>query len=465
MRLLTLCVVAITAVLTPRSVHAQEQPRNVLLLIADDLGLDLGCYGNNVIKMPHLDGLAKRGVRFARAYATVASCSPSRSTIFSGLYTHQNGMYGLAHPPHSQTSHNWVMSLPRLLRQAGYFTGIIGKVHVTPAAVYNFEKELVKGAGRNNAMIAKYAREFITESGKRPFFLTVGFIDPHRAKVGFDNEKFDKDDGEVRYDPRKVIVPPHLPDRPEVRQDLAEYYQSASRMDRGVGMVLKALEESGQLDNTLIIFLSDNGIPFPGAKTTLYAAGVHLPLLVAGPGVPAGRVNNGLASWVDVAPTVLDWCKAKGPSYQLPGKSLLPILSDDNPKDRDAVFGSHQMHEITMSYPMRSITTRTHKLIVNLDNTKDFPLPSDLWASPSWQGIRTRGDKMMGQRAVADFLRRPREELFDLTKDPHELRNLANDPAHASILAELRQRLRDWQDATNDPWTILYREEKASYNR
>jgi N-sulfoglucosamine sulfohydrolase len=464
MRLLVACAVVI-ALLSPRAAEAQQQPRNVLLLIADDLGLDLNCYGNQVIKMPHLDGLAKRGVRFARAYATVASCSPSRSTIFTGLHTHQNGMYGLAHPPHSQTSHNWVMSLPRLLRQGGYFTGIIGKVHVTPASVYNFEKELVKGAGRNNAMIAKYARHFLAEAGKRPFFLTVGFIDPHRAGVGYDNEKFANDDGEVRYDPAKVIVPPHLPDTAEVRRDLAEYYQSASRMDRGVGMVLKALEESGQLDNTLIIFLSDNGIPFPGAKTNLYAAGVHLPLLVAGPGVPAGRVNNGLASWVDVAPTVLEWCGGKGPSYKLPGKSLLPILNDDNPKDRDVVFGSHQMHEITMYYPMRSITTRTHKLIVNLDNAKDFPLPSDLWASPSWQGIRSRGAKMMGKRAVADFLRRPKEELFDLTKDPHELRNLAADPAHASVLAELRQRLRQWQDETNDPWTILYREEKASYNR
>jgi len=249
-----------------------------------------------------------------------------------------------------------------------------------------------------------------------------------------------------------------------VRKDLADYYQSATRLDRGVGLVLRMLEETGHLEDTFIIFLSDNGIPFPGAKTNLYEAGVHLPLIVAGPGVPQGRTNQALVSFVDITPTVLDWCHAAAPSsYQLPGKSLLPILNDDNPKGWDAVFGSHQMHEITMMYPMRSITTRTHKYIVNLDHATEFPLPSDLWASPSWQSVRQGGVKMLGQRSVADFLHRPKEELFDLTKDPHEMNNIAG--TNASALAELRQRVRVWQQETNDPWTILYREEKATFNR
>jgi len=219
------------------------------------------------------------------------------------------------------------------------------------------------------------------------------------------------------------------------------------------------------MDNTLVIFLSDNGIPFPGAKTTLYEAGVHLPLIVAGPGVPESRVNQALVSWVDVTPTVLDSCQAKGPSYKLPGKSFLPILKQDEPKGWDAVFGSHQMHEITMYYPMRSITTRTHKYILNLDHTKAFPFPSDLWASPSWQSVRSGGVKMLGQRSVADFLHRPKEELFDLTKDPHEMKNVAHDPANSAVLVELRQRVRTWQQETNDPWTILYREEKPAFNK
>ena len=451
--------------LAPHTAQAQSAPRNVIVIVADDLGLDLGCYGNTAIRTPHLDGLAKRGIRFAKAYATVSSCSPSRSSIYTGLFTHQSGQYGLQHPPHSQQAHAWVMGLPRLLRMAGYYTGIIGKVHVGPASVYNWEVEIAKGTGRNVTAIAQRAKEFINDAGKKPFFLVVGFIDPHRAKVGFDNDKFAKDPAEVRYDPAKVIVPPHLPDNPEVRKDLADYYQSATRLDRGVGLLLQMLEESGRLDSTLIIFLSDNGIPFPGAKTNLYEAGVHLPLIVAGPGLPQGRTNHALVSFVDIAPTLLDWCKAKGPSYKLPGKSLLPISDDDQPKGWDAVFGSHQMHEITMMYPMRSLTTRTHKYIVNLNHAKEFPLPSDLWASPSWQSVRHSGTKMLGQRSVADFLHRPKEELFDLAKDPHEMKNVAGDPANAAVLTELRQRVRAWQQETNDPWTILYREEKATFNR
>ena len=458
---------ALSFLLLPAVGLAQPAAKNVVIIIADDLGRDLGCYGNKVINTPHLDGLAKRGVRFANGYATVASCSPSRASIFTGLYTHQSGQYGLQHGPHAQQTHAWVQSLPNLLRLAGYYTGIIGKFHVGPDSVYNFEAVVSKATGGNRdpKAMAQRAREFVGQAGKRPFFLVVGFADPHRAKQGFGNEPFSKNSEEVRYDPKDVLVPPHLPDQPEVRKDLAEYYQSVSRLDRGVGEVLEALREDGQLDSTLIIFVSDNGIPFPGAKTTLYEAGLHLPFLIAGPGVPAGRTNNALVSWVDIAPTVLDHAGAKGPKYQLPGRSLLPILADDNPKGFDTVYASHQFHEVTMYYPMRSVITPRYKLIVNLAPEREFPFASDLWGSPSWQGIRSRKDAMMGKLSVKAYLHRPKEELFDLTKDPHELTNLAAEPAHAEALTNLRQRLRAWQRDTSDPWAILYREEDAKYNR
>ena len=155
-------------------------------------------------------------------------------------------------------------------------------------------------------------RAFIKESEQKPFFLICAFHDPHRAGKGFGNEPFAKDPKEVKYNPKDVIVPYHLPDCEAVRKDLADYYQSVSRMDRGVGMLMDVLRELGQLDDTLIIFVSDNGIPFPGAKTTLYNSGINLPLIVAGPGVPQGRTNNGLVNFVDLAPTILDWTKAAG---------------------------------------------------------------------------------------------------------------------------------------------------------
>jgi N-sulfoglucosamine sulfohydrolase len=462
MRYLVVLLAILASLLFPQTATAQDKkPKNVVLIVADDLGLDLGCYGNSAIKMPNLDGLAKKGVRFANAYASVSSCSPSRASIYTGLFTHQNGQYGLQHAAHKQETYAWVKSLPALLREAGYWTGIIGKVHVGPAAVYPWDVEITKTGGRNVVLMAKQARDFVSKRDKKPFFLIMGYQDPHRAAKGFGNEPFAKDPAEVRYDPKKVIVPYHLPDTPEVREEIADYYQAASRMDRGVGLVLDMLREMGVLDDTLVIFISDNGIPFPGAKTTLYAAGVHLPLLVAGPGVPPGRTNNAMVSYVDLAPTILDWAKAKGPSYKLPGRSLLPILNDDNPKGWDTVFGSHQFHEITMYYPMRSIRTPKHSYIINLAHKLDYPFASDLWGSKSWQGILKRGDTMMGQRSVKDYLNRPREELYDLAKDPNELKNVATDPAYADVLAGLRQRVRAWQNDTNDPWTILYREEKG----
>ncbi len=467
MRRLLALLLPLSWLLAPASAAAQDQPRNVVLIIADDLCLDLGCYGNKVLRTPNLDGLAKKGTRFTRAYATVASCSPSRSSILTGLFTHQSGQYGLQHAAHAQQAHPWVQSLANLLRAGGYWTGLIGKFHVGPASSYNFHAVLTKGTGGNRdvAAMAKIAREFINQRDKRPFFLVHSFSDPHRAAKGFGNEKFAKDPAEKPYDPAKVVVPYHLPDTPEVRKELAEYYQSVSRMDRGVGLLLDVLRETGQLENTLIIFVSDNGIPFPGAKTTLYAAGIHLPLLVAGPGLPQDNTSNALASYADLAPTILDWTKVKGPAYALPGQSLLPLLGKGEVKKRDAVFASHQFHEITMYYPMRALITERYKLIVNLAPEREYPFASDLWGSATWQGIRKRGDKMMGQRSVAAYLHRPKEELYDLSKDPNELRNLASDPNHAEVLTDLRRRLRAWQAETNDPWRILYREEDPKFNR
>ena len=446
--------------LLPVAAHAQNKPKNVVLIIADDLGMQLGCYGDPTIKSPNIDGFAKKGVRFTKAYASVSSCSPSRASVFTGLYSHQNGMYGLQHPPHSQQCHAWVQGLPNLLRNAGYFTGLVGKFHVGPDASFNFHRLALNTKQRNVAFMAQQAKDFIKSADKKPFFLVVGYQDPHRAKEGFGNEPYAADKDEVKYDPKKVVVPYHLPDCEAVRKDLADYYQSISRMDRGVGLLLEVLRELGQLEDTLIIFISDNGMPFPGAKTTLYNAGINLPMIFAGPGVPMGKTNNGLVSFTDLTPTILDWTKADGPKYKLPGRSLLPILNDDNPKGWDTVYASHQFHEITMPYPMRAIVTAKYKLIVNLDHEKTYPEAADLWGSPSWQHIRKTGEKMLGQRSLTSYQRRPKEELYDLSSDPNELKNLASDPAHAAALTTLRQRLRAWQQETSDPWAILYREEK-----
>lgn len=431
--------------------------RNVVLLVGDDHGLELGCYGHPVVKTPALDRLAASGVRFTNAFATVASCSASRSVLLTGFYNHTNGQFGHAHHPHNLHTHAKVRSLPALLKEAGYRTGVIGKLHVLPRQVYTFDEEInVPGGPRSVIKMAELARRFIEKDPDKPFFILMGYVDPHRGAVAFDNDKDYPGVEQITYKPEEVVVPPYLPDSPECRRELAEYCQSVSRLDQGVGAMLDMLAETKHADDTLVIYLSDNGIPWPGAKTTLYEPGIHLPLLISSPRqTRRGLVNPAMVNWADVAPTILDWAEAKPPA-EIPGRSILPILETPDPQGWDTVFGSHTFHEITMYYPMRMIRTRKYKYILNLAHQLPFPFASDLWESPTWQGVLKRGDTKYGRRSVESYVNRPREELYDLEKDPDELRNLAADPNQAATLADLRRRLREWQEKTQDPWLVKY---------
>lgn len=452
----TLLSLALTLTLA-LPVHAAH--KNVVLLIADDLGMQVGCYGDTIAKTPHIDALAKSGTRFTHGFASVSSCSPSRATILTGLPTHACGQYGLAHATHNQHTFRTVKGLPALLAPAGYRSGVIAKLHVQPKESYPFDVE-VQNAGRNPVQIAEQAKKFIADTAEKPFFLLVGFTDPHRAAKGFANEaQYPAGVPATKFDPKGLPVPYHLPDQPEVRAELAEYYQSVSRLDDGVGRVLKVLEEAKKLDDTLVIFLSDNGIPFPGAKTTLYDAGLHLPLIVRKPGQKAGVVNSAMVSWTDIAATVLDWCGVKPEpagkkAVAMAGKSFLPVLEEEKPAGWDTVFASHQFHEVTMYYPMRAVRTREYKYVLNLSHPLEYPSASDLWDSDTWQGVLKRKDTMMGSRSVKSFLSRPKEELYAIKDDPNELENLAADPAHARTLGDLRAKLAAWRDKTADPWLI-----------
>lgn len=460
MRTLLFLAALLCAASLPCARAADAPQRNVLLLVADDLGRDLGCYGNAKVKTPNLDALAKRGVRFSHAFATVASCSASRAVLYTGQYTHSNGQYGHAHAVHNLHTFANVKSLPKLLQDAGYRTGILGKLHVQPASVYPFDADMqaVPGSNHNVAAVAKKAGEFFAQ-GNKPFLLIVGYGDTHRTGKGFGNDR--KYDGvpEVKYDPKDVTLPYFLPDLPEAREEMAEYYQAVSRLDHGVGLMLDALKQSGKADSTLVIFLSDNGIPFPGAKTTQYDSGLRLPLLVASPAQKKqGLVNKAMASWVDIAPTALEWAGVKAPP-PMAGRSLLPILEEEEPRGWDEVYGSHVFHEITMYYPMRMVRTRTHKLILNLAHGLDYPFASDLYAARTWQALLKSGGKTMGKRTVEQYVKRPKEELYDLEKDQDELKNVAQDPVYADVLKGLRTRLRTWQERTKDPWVVKYEHE------
>ncbi|XP_075850124.1 N-sulfoglucosamine sulfohydrolase isoform X2 [Microcebus murinus] len=296
----------------------RARPRNVLLILADDGGFESGAYNNSAISTPHLDALARRSLIFRNAFTSVSSCSPSRASLLTGLPQHQNGMYGLHQDVHHFSSFDKVRSLPQLLSQAGVRTGIIGKKHVGPEAVYPFdfayteENGSVLQVGRNITRIKLLVRKFLQTQDDRPFFLYVAFHDPHRCghsqpQYGAFCEKFGNGESGMgripdwtpqTYSPQDVLVPYFVPDTPAARADLAAQYTTIGRMDQGVGLVLQELRGAGALNDTLVIFTSDNGIPFPSGRTNLYWPGTAEPLLVSSPEHPGrwGQVSEAYVS-------------------------------------------------------------------------------------------------------------------------------------------------------------------------
>jgi N-sulfoglucosamine sulfohydrolase len=254
-----------------------------------------------------------------------------------------------------------------------------------------------------------------------------------------------------------VIVPPYLPDIPECREELAQYYGSVERADAGLAQLIEILKETGHWDDTLVIYVSDNGIAFPGAKTTLYEPGMRLPCVVRDPfRARRGITSDAMVTWADLTPTILDFAGAIPEDATFHGRSFLPVLEQEHPKDWDEVYASHTFHEITMYYPMRVVRTRRYKLLWNIAYGLDYPFASDLWASKTWQAVRERELQTYGRRSVDAYLHRPEFELFDLENDPHEVNNLASDPDHAGTLAELKAKLRAFQERTKDPWILKW---------
>ena len=450
--------------------------KNIVLLIADDLGKYVGCYGCKSLSTPHLDQLAADGTRFDMAFASTASCSGSRSTIYTGLHTHENGQYGLNMTrTHFQTWEH-VDTIPKLFNEAGYQTGVIGKVHVGTELCYPWEIR-EESETRDTAWIADRCEAFFekAKNADRPFHLTVGFVDPHRdvqTRGEFGNHVEQYGDRlklpEVKAE--DVDIPPWISDLPETRQEFVEYYQAISRVDAGVGLIREALRKQGVEDETLFIFTSDNGPPFVNSKTTLYDAGILLPLIVRNPSAKPGVTNPNIVSFIDLLPTMLDWAgldpslKSSTGKISPPrlGHSILPVLESETILDasqwQDHIFGSHTFHELQNYWPTRFMRSRRYKYHRNVAWRLDFPFAGDLYASLSFEGMRNQENKpvMIGNRPLKDYIFRPPEELYDLENDPHELRNLAEEPKQKERLLEMRQTLSEWQKKTKDLW--LYRD-------
>ncbi|MGE4551161.1 MAG: sulfatase, partial [Opitutales bacterium] len=302
------------------SVFAHAAKRNVVLFVTDDQSPDFGAYGNPALKTPNLDAIADDGTRFDYAFCTTASCSASRSVILSGLHNHANGHYGHQHSYHKFNSYGNLVSLPVYLSHGGYRTARCGKYHVAPESIYKFD-ESIPGNSRSPVVMAENCKAFLADSEK-PFFLYICTSDPHRGggtatELPHQPNRFGNPKPgskgypgikEVIYEPAEVRVPGFLPDTPTCRAEIAQYYQSVSRIDQGIGRLVEILKETGAWDDTLFLFISDHGIAMPGAKTTLYEGGMRSPCLVRNPYLKTrGIASDAMVSWVDLTPTILEF--------------------------------------------------------------------------------------------------------------------------------------------------------------
>ncbi len=480
--------------------------KNIIFFITDDESPTLGCYGDEVARTPHIDALANDGTLFLNAFATTASCSASRSVVMSGLHNHKNGQFGHQHDFHKFASFHNVLSLsmPRVIANAGYRTAQIGKYHVAPEEVYRFETYL-KGPTRNAVQMAENCREFINDkTDERPFFIYFATSDPHRGGGKdadsrlelkpdlFGNRPKDGSHSGVKeefFEPAAVPIPKFLSDTPETREELAQYYQSCSRIDQGLGRLVTILKEAGLYDKTLIVFTSDHGMAFSGGKTTVYEGGLRVPFVVRNPYQPKrGIRSEAMISHIDITPSLLDFAggldaKTNGPAKLVDankywrergenlkenrsgrftftsfhGKSWIDALGNPEATHWETVFASHTFHEIQMYYPMRVVRDKQYKIIWNIAHGIPYPFASDLWAASSWQAQFRKGkDTPYGQKTVGQYIHRPRFELFHIASDPHETTNLAEDPEYAEVLKEYQQRLKDFQKRMHDPWILKW---------
>jgi len=413
-------------------------PPNILFLISDDHSVpDLGCYGNKAVRTPNLDRLAAEGMRFENCFVASPQCSPNRSAIFTGCTPHTIGTSRL-HTPMPP----WEATVTELLQQRGYFTGIFRKHHQGQG----FQEKLDFYGDKDTPF-----RAFVDKLPKgKPYFLQFGSTDPHRPyRPGAIAEP---------HDPAKVIVPPYLPDTPDVRKDLAIYYDYITRFDQDCGELLKLLRENGLLENTLVVMTGDNGLPFPRAKGTLYDPGIRVPGIAWWPGkIAAGSVSKELISHVDLAPTWLAAAGVAAPT-KMQGASMLGLLTGGAHKPREAIYSERNWHD--NFDPQRSVRTARYKLILNADANTGYRPAWDLEDSPSWKSIQKLGRTGGLSEAQSRMLEpsRPALEFYDLQNDPNEFDNAIGRPELQAEILRHRQLLSNWMHDSYDYLPPLYRQ-------
>lgn len=421
--------------------------QNILLLHCHDLGRFLGCYGIDTVRTPHLDRLAADATVFDSAFATAPHCSPARASLFTGMYPQQHGVLGLTHDPFG-----WDLRDPRThvahrLGERGYRTRLVGVHHESRtlpddeiAARLGFDR--VQSGGDRDTVVARTidALEEYARSGER-FYLQAGFHEPHRSPsdrdragiMGFLSDGVDADAS------LGVSVPPFLRDTDEAREEMAELQGAVHRMDEGVGAILARLEALGLAEDTVVVFTTDHGLALPRAKCTLYDAGTGVALIMRVPGRSAWRSRrvDGIVSHVDVVPTLLELV-GEPVAADVSGTSVVDLVERDEPA-REHVFGQLSYH--TYFDPKRAVRSADAKLIVNFSNAPRAMDPTQSWMHRSLP-VDLAGPTI-GTSPVMEF--------YDLTADPDELVNAADDPAHRGRVGELAGALLAWMRDIDDP--------------
>ena len=408
---------------------------NFVFVIADDCTFrDIGCYGGQA-HTPNIDKLATEGMRFTQCFQSAPMCSPTRHNIYTGLYPTKSGAY-----PNHTFAKDGTKSVVHYLKPLGYRVALSGKKHINPPEVFPFEY-----SGKDNNPDFEALDTFISEckDSGTPFCIFACSNEPHSP--------WDKGDAS-RYDAAKLKLPPYFVDTAETRESMTRYLAEITYYDWQVGQALALLQKHALADNTLVIVVSEQGSSFPFGKWTCYDTGLQSAFIARWPGkIEPGTVSDALIEYVDVLPTYIEVAGGTPPSI-LDGKSLLPVLTGETKEHKKYVFGKMTTRGVTNGsdyFGIRSIRSRKFKYVWNF--TPEVKFQNACTSSSifkSWQ------EKAASDSDAADKVRRyenrPGEELYDITKDPYEWNNLADDPQYATIKVRMKRRLLDWMKAMGD---------------
>jgi arylsulfatase A-like enzyme len=403
---------------------------NILHIICHDLGRHLGCYGRPEVRSPNLDRLAGEGVKFENCFTASPPCSPARGCLMTGRYAHCTGQIGLSHrgfplPEEEPT-------LVDYLNEAGYLTANLGVQHERRDPRKNRYRVNDQASPYCEVAAAK-AADFLAgraRSAGEPFYLNVGFFEVH---LPFTREVY------APGDPAEVAVPGWLPDNRPVREELARFHGAISFMDEAVGVIVGALEAAGLEEETVVMFTTDHGMAFPRAKGMLYDPGIGVALIIrmAGGEGRAGAAAGELVSSIDVAPTLLELAGVARPEA-MQGRSFLGLLRGERHEEREFVFSEKNYHDCYD--PIRGLRSRRYKYLRNFEPRPRILLATDMKRSPASEEMWPWAKEP-----------RPREELYDLERDPYEMENLAGGPEMGELKARLSAQLERWMEESDDP--------------